>query len=331
MDQGWAPPEMSDAESIAQTVGTINLADELGFDSAWVGEHHHRRPEAAFWGRVSASELVLAHAAATTSSIALGTGVRVLSTTTALRTAEEMSMLSVLSGGRVDFGIGLGSGQPGMQSRDEKAAAFRVLVSDLLAFLRNDPATGLPELSPVSPVDITTRLWAAARDEPTIAHLADLGINLVVGQAETGPVQANYVEQYRKAGGKGRTRGVRLVHVAPTHAEALARTEAASDLYFSQMTKGGYHKEAIDKGLFPAEPESREAMLEQINFIVGTPETVIKELNTYIAQTGVDQLDAMVRIPRLAIGDVHECMRLLKREVIPNLAFGVAPMWSKTA
>lgn len=331
MDQGWAAPEMSDAQALAETLATINLADKLGFASAWVGEHHHRRPEAAFWGRVSASEILLGHAAATTSSIALGTGVRILSTTSALRTAEEMSMLSVLSGGRVDFGVGLGSGQHGLKSREEKAAAFRDALSELLAILRDDPSTGLPALSPASPVDITTRLWAAARDEATIGFLAELGINLVVGQAEMGHVQADYVERYRRLGGKGMTRGVRLVHVAATEAEALVRTEAAADLYHKLMSQGGYHKEAVDKGLLPATPADRNALLEQVNFIVGTPETVTEKLNAYIAETGIDRLDAMVRIPRLALDDVHDCMRLLKAEVIPNLRFGVAPKWAKTA
>jgi alkanesulfonate monooxygenase SsuD/methylene tetrahydromethanopterin reductase-like flavin-dependent oxidoreductase (luciferase family) len=331
MDQGWAAPEMSDADSLAETLATINLADELGYDSAWVGEHHHRRPEAAFWGRVPATEILLGHAIATTKSIALGTGVRILSTTPALRTAEEMSMLSVLSGGRVDFGVGLGSGQHGLKSREEKAAAFRDALAELLAILRNDPATGLPELSPVSPVDITTRIWAAARDETTLGFLAELGVNLVVGQAEIGAMQAKHVERYRHLGGKGRTRGVRLVHVAATEAEALERTTAAADLYYALMSKGGYHKEAVDKGLISAVPRDRHDMLDQISFIVGTPETVVEKLDAYIAETGIDQLDAMVRIPRLAISDVHDCMRLLKTEVIPNLTFGLAPKWARTA
>lgn len=322
MDQGWAAPELDDAEAMQASLATIRLADELGFDSCWLGEHHHRRATAGFWGRIPASELVLAYAAAQTSRVALGTGVRILSTTPALRTAEEMCTLSVLSGGRVDFGIGLGSGQHGLKTREEKAAEFRRLLDELLSTLRNDPALNQPELSPVSPVDITTRLWAAARDILTLTHLAETGVNLVVGQAEVGEVQANYVRQYREAGGTGLTRGVRLVYVAPTMEQAMAESAAAAELYFSQMSQGGYIKEAIDKGILPAKPASHQAMLDQISFIVGTPDSVARQLNDYLDLTGIDQLDAMVQIPRLEPQHVHASMRLLQHEVRPQLIYG---------
>lgn len=323
MDQGWAAPEVSDADAAKMVVDCIRLADELGFDSAWVGEHHHRRPDSPFWGRVPASEIVLGYAAALTSRIALGGGVRILSTTPAQRTAEEMSMLSVLSGGRVDFGIGLGSNQIAMKLREEKAAEFRRLLDELLAVLRNAPGvTG--ELSPVSPVDITKRLWAAGRDELTIRHLAETGVNLVVGQAELGVVQANYIRQYKAAGGTGRTRGVRLVFVAETDAKAIEDSAAAADLYYSLMGKGNYQKEALAKGLVAPEPKTREEMLEFVNFVVGSPETVAKKLNAYLATTGVDQLDAMVNIPRAGPENFARTLRLLQAEVRPQLRYGVA-------
>lgn len=233
-------------------------------------------------------------------------------------------MLSVLSGGRVDFGIGLGSGQHGMKSRDEKAAEFRRLLDELLAVLRNDPKLEAPELSPLSPVDITSRLWAAGRDEATIRHLAETGVNLVVGQAELGAVQAGYVRQYRAAGGKGRTRGVRLVFVAETDAKAMEDSTAAADLYYSLIGKGAYQKEAQAKGLVAAEPASRDEMLDQINFIVGSPDTVARKLNRYLATTGVDQLDAMVQIPRVGAENVARTLRLLQNEVRPQLAYRAA-------
>lgn len=326
MDQGWAAPEVTDSEAAQAVIRCIRLADELGFDSAWVGEHHHRRPDSPFWGRIPASEIVLGYAAAQTSRIALGGGVRILSTTSAQRTAEEMCMLSVLSGGRVDFGIGLGSGQHGMKTRDEKAAEFRRLLDELLATLRNDPALGAPELSPVPAVDITKRLWAAGRDEPTIRHLAETGVNLVVGQAEIGAVQANYIRQYRAAGGKGRTRGVRLVFVAETDEQALADSAAAADLYYSLIGKGAYAKEAAAKGLVAAEPKTREEMLEQISYIVGSPDTVARKLNAYLAMTGVDQLDAMVHVPRVGVKNVERTLRLLQAEVRPQLVYRAAEM-----
>ncbi|SON53917.1 Alkanal monooxygenase alpha chain [Hartmannibacter diazotrophicus] len=321
MDQGWAAPEMSDATSVGLTLDAIRIAEDLGFDSAWVGQHHHRRDDAPFWGRIPATEVFLAYAGAKTNRIALGTGVRVLSTTTALRTAEEMSLLSLLLDGRVDFGIGLGAQHNDSRSAEEKGEIFRRLLDELLAVLSDDPETGLLPLSPTSPVDLRTRLFAAARDETTLAHLARTGVNLVVGQAEPGETQADYIRLYRKLGGKGETRGVRIVFLAPTRQQAIEDCAEAADLYFDLMSKGGYYKLAVQRGLIPEVPRSREEMLEAIHFIAGTPDEVIEELNAHLAVTGLDRLDAMIQLPRMDPAHVRRTMALLQQEVRPHLVY----------
>lgn len=321
MDQGWAAQETSDAEAMRLTLETLCLADDLGFDSSWVGEHHNVRPDAPFYGRIPASEIFLAYAAAQTKRIRVGTGVKILSTTSPQRTAEEMSLLSLLSGARAEFGIGLGANQIVMMSREEKARDFRERFRALFGILRNEPEYAPQQLSPKPTVDLTQRIWAAARDEPTLEFLAGLGANLVVGQAEPGPSQAQYTKHYRAAGGKGHIRGVRLVFVAPTMEAAMEESREAADLYYKLMSNGGYVKEAIEKGLIPAIAPTREDMLDRVSFIVGTPDIVARQLNDYIALTGVDQVDAMVQIPRLAPRAIHRSMRLLQEEVRPQLLF----------
>ncbi|WP_172331427.1 LLM class flavin-dependent oxidoreductase [Mangrovicoccus sp. HB161399] len=319
MDQGWAAPGTTDAEMAEHSLALIRLADEMGFDSCWLGEHHRRDDAAAFYGRFPVPEILLAKAAGLTRRVRLGTGVKVLSHVSPQRAAEEMAMLSLVSGGRVDFGIGLGSGaQNAIPDRAAKIARFAELLDGLLAEF-----AGLTEtpLSPAPGVDLVPRLWAAGRDEGTIAMLAARGINLVVGQAETGSVQAGYVRRYRRSGGRGLCRGVRLVFVAPTDAEALADSAAAADLYFSMMSKGAYTREAIAKGIFPEVPRNRAEQLDMVNVIAGSPETVAGKLNAYIAETGIDQLDAMVQIPHVSLGHAERTLRLLASEVRPRLKF----------
>ena len=325
MDQGWAASDVSDAALYREVLSTIRLADELGFDTAWIGEHHHRREGAVFWGRLAATEMVLAHAAAQTTRIHLGTGVRVLATTSAMRTAEEMNTLALLSGGRVDFGIGLGSNQPGALQGAAKAAQFRGLLDDLVNALTDDPATGLPPIVPTSPVDIVSRLFVACRDEATIEHVAARGLNFVMGQAELPSVQAGYVRRFRAAGGHGQARGVRLVFIAPTHEEALARSRRAADIYWGQMSKGPYFREALAKGIVSETPSSEEERLRWINVVAGSPDEVTAALNDYLAETGVDRLDVMMRIAGMDLEDVHRGMRLMREEVAPRLVYRPLP------
>ena len=321
MNQMWAANDVSDRDAIRTALDEITHADELGFSSVWIGEHHHVRPDNPFYGRIPASEIFLAHIAARTKRIRVGTGVRVLSTTSAQRTAEEMSLLHLLTDGRVEFGVGLGANQIVEEDRATKAARFRALLDELLGILSGEIG---PPIAPRPDPAIIRSIFAAARDEGSIDHLAARGVNLVVGQAEMPHVQAPYVARYRASGGKGLTRGVRLVFVAPTRTEAIERSRAAAESYFRLMLGKGYHKQAVDSGAAPALVQSEEEKRRLASFIIGAPEDVAAELDAYVATTGVDQLDVMVQIPGLATEDVRRSMSLVQNEVRPRLALNRA-------
>ncbi|MBV8411155.1 MAG: LLM class flavin-dependent oxidoreductase [Alphaproteobacteria bacterium] len=78
-------------------------ADKLGFRQLFMVEHHFTGH-----GQVSASMTVLAYLAAKTRHIRLGTAVVVLPWHNPVLIAEQVATLDLLSGGRVDFGIGKG-------------------------------------------------------------------------------------------------------------------------------------------------------------------------------------------------------------------------------
>jgi alkanesulfonate monooxygenase SsuD/methylene tetrahydromethanopterin reductase-like flavin-dependent oxidoreductase (luciferase family) len=318
MNQMWAAPDVSDEAAIATALEEIRVADDLGFSSVWIGEHHGNRPGLPFYGRVPAPEVMVAYIAASTRRIKVGSGVRILSSTTPERTAEEMSLLHVLTRGRVEYGVGLGSNQPNITGpREERAERFRSALDDVLALLGGRPLIGEVALTPKPSPEIRGKLWAAARDAPTLRFLAERGVNLVVGQVELGIKQAAYVELYRACGGTGATRGVRLVFVAETHAEAMAESEEAARNYFMVMGGKGYHKEAVEQGLLPPTVDSPEELRRQVDFLAGDPE----ELNVYLATTKVDRLDVMVQIPGLRTESVRRSMRLIQEEVRPRLRF----------
>jgi len=90
-------------DALAQMV----LADKLGYDYAWEVEHHFLDE----YSHSSAPEVFLASAAALTSRIRLGHGIRqvIPAYNHPARTAEGLATLDILSDGRVDFGIGEGA------------------------------------------------------------------------------------------------------------------------------------------------------------------------------------------------------------------------------
>jgi len=79
------------------------LAEKIGLNSAWIGEHHFNRR-----GCVSAPLVVLSHVAAVTSRIRLAPAVVVLPIHHPIHVAAEWATLDQLSGGRVDFAAGRG-------------------------------------------------------------------------------------------------------------------------------------------------------------------------------------------------------------------------------
>jgi alkanesulfonate monooxygenase SsuD/methylene tetrahydromethanopterin reductase-like flavin-dependent oxidoreductase (luciferase family) len=80
------------------------LADKLGYDGFMTGEHHF-----SFASGVSSPYVFLAEVAARTEQIRVGTSVACLPFHNPIRLAEDIAGVDIVSGGRFDFGIGVGS------------------------------------------------------------------------------------------------------------------------------------------------------------------------------------------------------------------------------
>jgi len=93
----------SDSHGYQDFIEYVVEAERLGFHSVFLVEHHFTGQ-----GQVSASMTLLAHLAARTSRIRLGTAVVVLPWHNPVLVAEQAATLDLLSGGRLDFGVGKG-------------------------------------------------------------------------------------------------------------------------------------------------------------------------------------------------------------------------------
>ena len=93
----------ADSQGYESFIDYVVEADHLGFKQLFMVEHHFTGQ-----GQVSASMTVLAYLAAKTRHIRLGTAVVVLPWHNPVLVAEQVATLDLLSGGRVDFGIGKG-------------------------------------------------------------------------------------------------------------------------------------------------------------------------------------------------------------------------------
>ncbi|MBM62932.1 MAG: 5,10-methylene tetrahydromethanopterin reductase [Acidobacteria bacterium] len=105
LDLAPVGPDSSPREAIADSVTLAQHCDALGYERYWVAEHHSM-PSIA----TSAPEVLVAHVAAVTRRIRVGTGGIMLPNHNPLRLVEIFRTLEALYPGRIDFGVGRAPG-----------------------------------------------------------------------------------------------------------------------------------------------------------------------------------------------------------------------------
>jgi probable F420-dependent oxidoreductase len=130
-----------------------HLAKEVetrGFDSLWFPEHSHiPTSRSTPWGgqegapplpdhywRSHDAFVALSFAAAATTTLRLGTGVTLVAQRDPIWTAKEVASLDVLSGGRLDFGIGYGWNREEMANHGVEFSRRRVLLREKLMMMK---------------------------------------------------------------------------------------------------------------------------------------------------------------------------------------------------
>jgi alkanesulfonate monooxygenase SsuD/methylene tetrahydromethanopterin reductase-like flavin-dependent oxidoreductase (luciferase family) len=171
------------------TLEMIELAERLGFDSAWL-RHRHLQ-----YG-ISSPVALMAAASQRTSRIELGTAVTPLGWENPLRLAEDLATVDILSGGRINPGFSVGQPRHWDAVREalypdtsdgEDFSYERV--SRLLRFVAGEPAATLParegfeafssRVEPHSP-GLRARMWYGAASLASAKWAGENGVNLLI-------------------------------------------------------------------------------------------------------------------------------------------------------
>lgn len=165
----------------------IQHAERNGFDSAWIAQHHFHEKE----GGLPSPLLFLAHVAAHTRTIRLGTGIITLAMENALRVAEDAAVLDLLSNGRLEVGLGSGgtatSFLPFGITIDQRASVFADHLHQLLSAWRGD-TLGHPDnhLYPAVPT-LAQRVWIATFSAEGAARAGQAGHGLMLSRTQPRP------------------------------------------------------------------------------------------------------------------------------------------------
>src|SRR5688572_13749121 len=98
------PPHRKHVETFDEDLELLVLADELGFDEAWLGEHY-----TSTWENIPDPTLVLAQAIVKTKNIVLATGVSCIPDHNPAQLAHRIAQLDTMAKGRFMWGVGVGA------------------------------------------------------------------------------------------------------------------------------------------------------------------------------------------------------------------------------
>lgn len=138
LDLAIVGPHESIRESLDGCVQIAQLAEDLGYKRVWYAEHHNMATIAS-----SATSVLIAHVAAKTKSIRLGSGGIMLPNHSPLVIAEQFGTLATLHPGRIDLGLGRAPGSDrntmrALRRHPQTAENFPQDVLELQAYLGKD-------------------------------------------------------------------------------------------------------------------------------------------------------------------------------------------------
>lgn len=318
--------EASPADRYRFATEQILTAEREGFDTAWVAQHHFRAAE----GGLPSPLVLLANVAARTRTIRLGTGIITLPLENPLRVAEDAAVLDLISGGRLELGVGSGGTPSSFTAFGLDSARRGELLGAHLEVLRNAfanrPLAGGDTLYPAAPA-LAGRIWQATFSVEGGRRAGLAGDGLMLSRTQPRPkdnpnatlddVQNPIIDAYLEALPSGiapRILGSRSLFVADSHSEALQLAEKGLRRVRDHFIATGHTPPG----------DSVEELATAFDTHTGSPDAVIASLS---ADTSLRRVtDVVFQVHSVDPG--HErtlrSIELTAQKVAPALGWGRA-------
>src|SRR5436305_5287365 len=333
------PWEAGDELKLYQNALTqLETADRLGYDHAWVVEHHFLEE----YSHSPAPEVFLAAASQRTKNSRLGHGIIQLTTNHPARVAERVATLDLLSHGRVEMGIGESATTTELHPFDrrfrDKRAVWEDAVRACLPMFWNDsweyhgeyfdfPLRNVipkPRQTPHPP------LWVACSQMDTIRMagqrgMGALGFQFVSAEAAHAWVHAYYnsfTQRLEKLCDYATNPNIAVVSpfmCAPTDEEAKARAQGSS---FFQFALGYYatHAPGVPGEIklweeYLAYRETPKGQQARVGGLIGSPATIRERLARF-EESNVDQVILLNQAGKNTHEDICSSLELFAKEVM---------------
>jgi luciferase family oxidoreductase group 1 len=282
------------AEALAETTALARRADALGFRRFWVAEHHNIPSVAS-----TAPEVLIAHLAASTDRIRVGSGGVMLPNHAPLAVAERFGMLEALHPGRIDLGLGRAPGtdmRTAMALRSTSPERFE----QQFAELRGHLGTGHGGMRAVPGEHTVPELWMLGSTDGGARIAAALGLPFVFAHHFHPHFTEPALELYRSLFVPSDLLDAPRTIVAAgivvgeddEHAARLALPGAVGMLRLRQGRPAPIPSVEQAVALLPRLPAAEQAAIDEAlrRPIVGGAQTVHAGLIELVERTGTDEL-----------------------------------------
>jgi limonene 1,2-monooxygenase len=294
------PLDQDPTEAIHRDLELIEHLDRLGYEEAWVGEHH-----SAGFEIIASPEVFIAAAAARTKRIRLGTGVVSLPYHNPLTVANRIIQLDHQTRGRVMFGVGPGLlpsdammlGIDPMTQRDRMLEGLMVILrlfngevvtekSDWYNLV-NARAHLLPYTKPHPEIAVAS---AVSPSGGRAAGKYGFGLLCVAATNADGfdalstnwQVACDIAAESGRAMDRGRLRLVGPVHIAETREQARKNVQWALHKWLEYFARLNPLAPAANSGKHPIDD-----MIDSGRAVIGTPEDAIAQIKRLQTKQGV--------------------------------------------
>ena len=309
VDLGTVAPGTDEKQALSDSLENTRHAEELGFHRVWFAEHHLSRSGASHH-----PELLIAAAAAQTSTIRLGSGAVLMNNYSPFKVAEMYKQLEAMAPGRIDLGMGRATSGPVIdtalqQNRQQPAQPdHQQQILETLAWLygafpEDHPVRGHP-LMPSVTENPETWLLGSSPNSGNLA--AGLGIGYTfagfINPTKAAEALQNYRTNFTPQGfGIENPRAILAVNVAVGETEESGRHLAYSPKgYYSALGRAGRNAGSVMVPL-PADAEREMSAAEKEEptwiadgrwpkFVAGGPESVRTTLEQMVEESGADEL-----------------------------------------
>ncbi|MFI5041065.1 MAG: LLM class flavin-dependent oxidoreductase [Acidimicrobiales bacterium] len=288
--------------ALERDLDLVRHLDRLGWDEAWIGEHHSAGSEI-----IASPEIFIATAAERTRHIRLGTGVVSVSYHNPLWVAERAVLLDHLTRGRFMLGLGPGSlptdaamvGLDQHQTRDLLAEGVDIIMRLLTT---DDPVTFRNDRWDLRDARLHLRPWSNPLFDVAVAAVASpagpqLAGRYGIGLLSIGATQAagfdalamhwGVVEEraavFGTAVDRNTWRLVGLMHIAETREQAYRDVEHGIEQWFRYFQS---------VAAFPQMGVGGDSIREMIDFVnetglgsIGTPDDAVAQIERLVKQS----------------------------------------------